>query len=68
MMRSIIGLGQSEPAMMPVLKLVMSMSFDSNFFRASSMAMNIVGTPYSAEHFSSNTAYRDKLGSKLSEG
>src|SRR5215204_3173879 len=61
----ITSIGQGEPAIMPVRKLLVSYSSKSG---CSSSAMNIVGTPSTAVHLSSCTACKTFSGSKLSTG
>ena len=57
--RFMISMGQGEPAMMPVRRLDRSNIGNIGWF---SSAMNIVGTPYSAVHFSFCTEARTRSG------
>src|SRR5215208_4704192 len=61
----ITSIGQGEPAIMPVRKLLVSYSSKSG---CSSSAMNIVGTPSTAVHLSLCTACKTFSASKLSTG
>jgi len=63
--RRITSIGQGAPAMMPVRS-----DDRSNFANSgwSSSAMNMVGTPYSAVHFSRSTVCSVASGSKPSPG
>ncbi|MNJ66444.1 hypothetical protein D3C77_625230 [compost metagenome] len=63
--RRITSIGQVAPAMIPVRKLDRSKSPRWGW---SSMAMNMVGTPYSAVACSSATVPRVSKGSKASLG
>ncbi|MNE93481.1 hypothetical protein D3C80_1913380 [compost metagenome] len=63
--RFITSIGQVAPAMIPVRRLDRSMPARSGW---SSMAMNMVGTPYSAVARSSATACRAASGSKAALG
>ncbi|MNN26168.1 hypothetical protein D3C81_1396680 [compost metagenome] len=63
--RRITSIGQVAPAMIPVRRVDRSMSGRCGW---SSMAMNMVGTPYSAVAFSSATQLKVKSGSKASLG
>ena len=58
-----VSVGQGEPAMMPVRRLPRSNIRNMGWF---SSAMNIVGTPYRAVHFSFCTEASTSRGSKLS--
>ncbi len=59
------SVGQGEPAMMPVRRLLKSNLLKSG---CSSSAMNIVGTPWTAVHFSFSMVVMTATGSKYSDG
>ncbi|MNJ79626.1 hypothetical protein D3C77_777080 [compost metagenome] len=65
MTRFITSIGQVEPAMMPVRRLLRSSDWRSGW---SSMAMNMVGTPYMPVAFSSAAACSAASGSKAALG
>ena len=61
----ITSMGQGEPAIMPVLRLEKSKLLNC---ACSSIAMNIVGTPCTAVHFSTLIAFMTGTGLYLSTG
>jgi hypothetical protein len=63
--RFITSAGHGEPAMIPVRRLVRSYPENPG---TSSIAMNIVGTPYSDVHRSSAHAFSVAAGSKPGAG
>ncbi len=65
MTRFITSMGQGEPAMMPVRRV------DRSYFvkaGCSSSAMNMVGTPCTAVHFSASMVFSTASGWKVSTG
>ena len=60
---SMVLIGQGDPAMMPVLREEKSNLSNSLLFR---MLMNIVGTPYTAVHFSVSMVVMTLMGSNTS--
>jgi len=61
--RRIVSVGHGAPAMMPVRKDDRSYAPKEGWFNS---AMNMVGTPYSAVHFSLATAANARSGSNCS--